>query len=184
MRVSLAATAAILVTFACADQPLTSPDALSVSPNFDANPVTDMVSAGSNDACESAFGLPKGCDGNFSFHANLREDGSVKGQYQDTFAGGGLGVHATLDCLNIVGNGAVVGGVITNGTSPGQGDVTGRRLLAAVVDNGKSANDPADQISFSLFRPADEDPAFCQALVPEQFQLFDLTTGQVTVKSK
>ncbi len=180
MRVSLAATAAILVTFACADQPLTSPDALSVSPNFDANPVTDMVSAGSNDAC-AAFGQPNGCDKNFSFHANMKADGSVTGQYQDGFSTQfpNDGIHATIDCLNIVGNGAVVSGVITRGQQFGV-DVTGQSILTAVVDNGTSANDPADQISFS-FNDID---LTCDQLVPANFPLFEIGPGQVRVKQK
>ena len=175
-KFSLVALALAVGLVGCTDQPLTSPDALSVSPNFDANPVTDRVSAGSNDAC-AAFGLPNGCDKNFSLHANMKEDGSVMGQYQDGFPGGGEGLHATIDCLNVVGNGAVLGGVITNGTQGGV-DLTGQRILTAVVDNGTSANDPADQISFSFF-PVGQS---CLALTPANFPLLNLTTGQVTVK--
>ena len=181
---SLVLTAGLAIA-ACTDQPLTSPpevssgfDALSVSPNFDANPVTDRVSAGGNDVC-AAFGLPNGCDKNFSFHANLREDGSVTGQYQDGVAGGGEGIHATLDCLNVVGNGAVVSGIITNGTIGGV-DVTGQGIITAVVDNGTSANDPPDQMSVSF-----SDTGFtCDQLVPANFPLFDLESGQVTVRQK
>ena len=48
---ALSLSLAAVLAFACTDQPLTSPDALSVSPNFNANPVVERVSAGSNDAC-------------------------------------------------------------------------------------------------------------------------------------
>lgn len=181
---SLVLTAGLVIA-ACTDQPLTSPDALtssfdalSVSPNFDANPVTDRVSAGGNDVC-AAFGLPNGCDKNFSLHANMREDGTVTGQYQDGFPGGGEGIHATLDCLNVVGNGAVVSGVITNGTIFGQ-DVTGQGILTAVVDNGTSANDTPDQISVSF----NDTGLTCDQLGPGNFPLFDLGNGQVTVRQK
>lgn len=179
MRVSLAATAAILVTFACADQPLTSPDALSVSPNFNANPVIERVNAAGNDACE-ALGQAPGCDKNFSFHAHLRADGSVTGQYQDGFSTQfpNDGIHAVLDCMNIVGNGAVVSGVITKGQQFGV-DVTGQTLITAVVDNGKNRpEDTPDQISFSF-----SDSGFtCTDLVPGNFPLLDMTNGQVTIK--
>jgi hypothetical protein len=145
------------------------------------NNVIHHVSLGSNDAC-AAFGLPPGCDGNFSLVANMKADGSVSGQWQDTFAGGGEGIHVAIDCMVIVGNGAVVGGVITKGTSGGV-DVSGQRAFTAVVDNGTSKNDPADQISFSYF-PAS---AFfgtddCSNLTPDDFDLLDLTIGQVKVK--
>lgn len=187
MRTPIAAAAAVLLAVACTDQPLTSPDALSsssdglsVSPNFNANPVTEMVSAGSNDAC-AAFGLPNGCDKSFSFHANMRADGSVTGQYQDGFSTGFPkdGIHATIDCLNIVGNGAVVSGTITRGQQFGV-DVTGQGIVTAVVDNGTSANDPADQISFSFNNTG----LTCDQLVPANFPLFNIGPGQVKVKQK
>ena len=133
------------------------------------------VSVGGADVCE-ALGAPTGCDANFSLVANQKADGSISGQWQDTFAAGGAGIHVAIDCLNIVGNGAVIGGVITHGTSGG-GDVSGQRALTAVVDNGTSANDPLDQLSFSS-----RDDRDCNILVPGDFSLFDLTHGQVKVK--
>lgn len=139
------------------------------------NGVVHHASMGGADVCE-ALGLPTGCDANFSLVANMKADGSVKGQWQDTFAGGGEGIHVKIDCLNVVGNGAVIGGVITNGTLGGV-DVSGQRALTAVVDNGTSKNDPPDQLSFSFF-PVNLD---CNALVPGNFPLFNLTNGQVKV---
>jgi hypothetical protein len=138
--------------------------------------VIHHVSAGGADICE-ALGLPTGCDANFSLTANQQADGSVNGQWQDTFAGGGEGIHVAIDCLNIVDNGAVMGGVITHGTAGGV-DVSGQRALTAVVDNGRSANDPADQLSFSVF-PAGPS---CDVLSPGNFPLFNLAHGQVTVR--
>ncbi len=175
-KFSVVALALAVGLVACTDQPLTSPDALSVSPNFDANPVIERVNAAGNDICE-ALGAGPGCDGNFSLHALLRADGSVTGQWQDAFAGGGEGIHAVIDCMNIVGNGAVLSGWITNGQIGGV-DVTGQSVLTAVVDNGTSANDPADQISFSF----SNFPLTCNDLIPDDFPLFDMTRGQVTVR--
>ena len=138
-------------------------------------PVVHHVSVGSADICE-VLGLPTGCDANFSLVANQKADGSVSGQWQDTFTGGGEGIHVAIDCINVVGNGAVIGGVITNGTSGGV-DVTGQRALTAVVDMGTSANDPPDQLSFSFFPTGFS----CIALVPTNFPLFDRPMGQVMV---
>ena len=139
--------------------------------------VTHRVSLGGADICE-ALGLPTGCDANFSLVALEKADGSVKGQWQDTFAGGLEGIHVAVDCVNVVGNGAVIGGVITHGFAGGV-DVSGQRALTAVVDNGTSANDLPDQISFSFFPTGATD---CTTLVPGNFPLFPLANGQVKVR--
>ena len=139
--------------------------------------VVGHASLGGADICE-ALGLPTGCDANFSLVANAFADGSVSGQWQDTFAGGKEGIHVAIDCINIVGNGAVIGGVITNGTLGGV-NVSGQRALTAVVDNGTSANDPPDQLSFSFFPTGGFS---CTTLVPGNFPLFNLAHGQVKVK--
>ncbi len=138
------------------------------------NNVIHHVSVGGADVCE-ALGLPTGCDANFSLVAKMKADGSVSGQWQDSF-GDGEGIHVAVDCMNVVGNGAVIGGVITHGTVGGV-DFSGQRAITAVVDNGTSVNDPADQISFSFFPAAD-----CSALTPGDFPLNNLTHGQVKVR--
>jgi len=153
-------------------------DDLSVSPLFKgAGGVVHHASLGGADICE-ALGLPTGCDANFSLVANGKADGSVKGQWQDSFGHGIGGIHVAIDCLNVVGNGAVIGGVITHGTAGGV-DVSGQRALTAVVDNGTSANDPADQLSFSFFPVGG---LVCDDFAPGDFPLIDLTHGQVKVR--
>jgi hypothetical protein len=83
-------------------------------------------------------------------------DGSVSGQYTDRFANGD-GFHAVIDCLVVDGNRVWVSGVITSGrfTDPDTGevfDLAGLDVFTSVQDNGTSANDPVDQISFSFIR--------------------------------
>lgn len=56
MRIPLAAALAIVVTFACTDQPLTSPDALSVSPQFN-------MGSSAGDLTVSAVRAPVAPDG-------------------------------------------------------------------------------------------------------------------------
>ncbi len=161
----------------CQEADPTTPvaDGLGLTPQANTGPVIHHASLGSPDICE-ALGLPTGCDANFSLVANAFADGSVKGQWQDSF-GGGAGIHVAVDCLNVVGNGAVVGGVITHGFG-GFEENEGERALTAVVDNGTSANDPADQLSFSFFPVGD---LTCDLFSPADFPLFDLAHGQVKV---
>lgn len=176
---ALALCLAAVLAVSCSDQP-TSPTTLTdgaPAPTLNVGPVVHHVSMGGNDVC-AGLGLPNGCDANFSLTAKSFADGSVKGQWNDTFAGGGEGIHVAVDCLNVVGNGAVIGGVITNGQVGGV-DVSGQRALTAVVDNGTSANDPPDQLSFSFFPTG---TLSCTTLVPLNFPLVNLGSGQVKVK--
>jgi hypothetical protein len=137
--------------------------------------VIHSVSLGGADLCE-ALGLPTGCDANFSLTAKMHADGSVSGQWQDTFSGGGNGIHVAIDCMIVDGNSAILGGVITHGSSDGN-DLSGLRAVTRVVDNGTSQKDPADQISFSYFTSGD-----CGNFSELNFEMFDLTHGQVKVK--
>lgn len=167
-------TALGLGVVACADVPTALPgDDLSVSPLFNATgPVVHHVSVGSPDICE-ALGLPTGCDANFSLAANQKADGSAKGQWQDVFKFGlehPIPVHVTVDCLNVSGNQAWVSGVVTGP------QLAGVPVITRVADNGTSAKDPPDQVSFTFF----DEFGGCQA-APD-LPLFDLAHGQVRVR--
>jgi len=137
----ISVTSALLLTGAvvasCSDRPAPldndRPDA-----RFAVGPVVHHASAGGGDACSQG-----GCDANFSLVANQHADGSVSGQWQDTWYGG-TPIHVTLDCLYVTGNEAWVSGVVTGPVYPGF------PVIARVVDNGTSANDTRDQISWLL----------------------------------
>ena len=180
MKRNLLLAAIGLLAFGCDSPTMTTPEAAdrAATPELaHRGPVIHRVFLGSADACE-ALGQPVGCDANFSLTASEFADGSVHGVWVDVFAGGVEGIRVAVDCLKVVGNGAVIGGVITSGTFGGV-DVSGQRAFCAVVDNGVSANDPADQISFSVFPiPAVAD---CADQEPGFFQLLNLVHGQVTV---
>jgi len=171
-----------------AEVPTTGQSEISSPSALSKNNVIQHASLGGADICE-ALGMPTGCDANFSLVANEKANSGVSGQWQDTFAGGGEGIHVAVDCMNIVGgNFAIIGGVVTHGTAGGV-DVSGRRAVTAVVDNGTSANDPADQLSFSFFEPFATQflgTNDCNALTPANFQgpgfLFNLAHGQVKVR--
>lgn len=110
-------------------------------------PIIHRVHVGGADLC-AAFGLSPGCDANWSLAAIQYADGSVSGQFTDQWGGGYGGFHAVIDCLYVDGNEAWVSGVITQGTD-GSSDLAGEPVSARIRDNGTSANDPPDQISFS-----------------------------------
>ena len=152
---------------------------LSAAPAAFAGGVTHAVSAGGPDVCQ-ALGLKPGCDANFSLSAREYADGSVSGQYTDRFANGD-GFHAVVDCLVVDGDRAWISGVITTGrfTDPDTGevfDLAGLSVITSVQDNGTSANDPPDQISFSFIGidvPCTDEP---------DLDLLDAPEGQVTVR--
>lgn len=112
------------------------------------SPILHRVSAGGPDACIALGADHPGCNANYSLNAIQNADGSVKGEYTDQFGNGDGGFHAQVDCLSVVGNTAWIGGIVTNGTWGGT-DITGRRVVTRVQDNGNSANDPPDNISYS-----------------------------------
>jgi hypothetical protein len=108
-------------------------------------------------------------------------DGSVSGQYIDRFANGN-GLHATIDCLSIIGNQAWVSGVVTRGQytdSDGNVvDISGESFWATVKDNGNNANDVPDQISFSFWGV----PFTCADQFDDPDLLNDSPQGQVRVR--
>ena len=158
---------------------------MSVSPATAAasarDPVVHMVSAGGPDLC-NAFGKHPGCDGNFSLVGFVYADGSMSGEYTDRFANGD-GIHAVIDCVSVVGSEAWVSGVITRGsyTDPDTGqvyDFTGLPFATRFRDNGTSARDTVDQLSFSWF--GGDNASSCTDHI--QYPLFDEPQGQVVVK--
>lgn len=138
-------------------------------------PVVHHVNAGGPDACEAIGADHPGCDGNFSLSAREYADGRMSGQYTDQFGQGEGGFHAVIDCVSVVGDDAWVSGVITHGNFNGQ-DLSGLPVATRVRDNGTSANDPPDQISFSFIG----DPRPCTLHVP--YPLLAAPDGQVSVR--
>jgi len=132
--------------------------------------VVHQVSVGGHD-----LDIAGTTDANFSLVAIEHGDGSVTGQWTDQFGQQEGGFHAAINCLRVVGNQAWVSGVITSGSVPGF-DLTGLPVATRVSDNGSSANDPPDQISFSFIGNAN--PCTAQ----QNFPLLDMTDGQVSVR--
>jgi hypothetical protein len=132
------------------------------------NGILHRVSVGSHD-----FGILKpGTDANDSMIAIQYADGSVSGQWTDQFGHGNGGIHVAVNCLEVVGNQAWISGVITKAFDE---TLVGVRTGTRVVDNGTSAHDPPDQISFSIIGALFD----CHARRP--YPLFDLSGGEVKV---
>jgi hypothetical protein len=135
-----------------------------------ADGVVHQVSVGGHDQDPAGH-----TDANFSLVAVQHGDGSVTGQWTDQFGQGQGGIHVQINCLSVQGNEAWVSGIISSGNSAGV-DLTGLPVITRVQDNGKSANDPPDAISFSFIGVAT--PCTAQPNLP----LFPMTDGQVTVR--
>jgi hypothetical protein len=171
LTVPLLAVAYLLI--GC-DSPTNMPTALKV-PTLslavgNGNGVQHRVSVGSHD-----FSDP-GQDANFSLIAIQKADGSVSGQWEDKFGpGDGVegGYHIAVDCVSVQGNRAWIGGVVTKALNEA---LIGTRAFTEVEDNGTSANDPPDKISYSY---AGYPVAYqCQHFV---LPLFALSGGEVKV---
>lgn len=135
--------------------------------------VVHHVSAGGPDACV-AFDARPGCDGSYSLVASQYADGTATGEYIDRFANGN-GIKAVVDCVRVVGNEAWISGWITSGRFEDD-DLSGLPFVTRIRDNGKSSQEPPDQISSSHTG----DPTPCTDMAP--YDLLDTPQGQVVVK--
>jgi hypothetical protein len=172
---------ATAATFGCSESAV-PPTAESDGPALLASvggKVVHQATAGTPDICTPVGDKP-GCDANFSLTALQNAGGRVTGQWVDRASqvNGGGGVHVAVNCLNVIGNRAYVSGVVTQS---GNSDQIGQQALTKVVDNGRSANDPPDQISITIIFPGVVDcngaPAF-DDVIP----LFATPQGQVVVR--
>jgi hypothetical protein len=164
----LALPAVALLTVGCTEPTATNPAASTLPATGGLlasaqghGPVVHRATVGSSDI------VPPGVDPNFSLVALEYAGGSVSGQWSDQFGHGNGGVHVAIDCLNVIGNVATIGGVATDQ------NFGGLRVLTRVVDN-------PDLISFSIINPVqfglNPDCHAAQGL-----PLFPITNGQVKV---
>jgi hypothetical protein len=152
-----------LVSFRPADGPAPKPQ----------RGVLQSVHVGGPDAC-AAFGLDPGCDGNFSLNARKYADGTVRGQWTDSF-GNGTGMKAEIDCLYVEGNEAWVSGHVKVTNSPFF--FVGQPVTTRVQDNGTSANDLPDATSFTIRFDAPCTDA------RRDYPLFAYPQGQATIRN-
>lgn len=149
--------------------------------------VIHRVVVSSKDNCEE-LNLSKGCKGNLSLIANVHEDGSVSGQWQDTFSNAGDHIHVNISCVDIdftsVGPftfaSAIIGGYITKGKIDGQ-DAIGQYAMVKALDSDYliEGDRPVheDFISLSYIGKFQD----CQSVDDNMFSLYLFSKGQVKI---
>jgi len=176
-RIAPAAVAALaFLALGCADAAPTDPAVFDGQPELARANAVHHVTAGSPDAC-GAWGWDNGCNGNWSLNAFQYADGSASGTLVDTFGHGDGGLRVAIDCVDVRGNVAFVSGIVEHGWGEGEAN-EGTPAVAMVTDNGTSANDTPDTISYT-YTPALTD---CRTADPQYFAQFPLEHGQVKVR--
>jgi len=91
----------------------------------------------------------------FVFNAIKKNDGTVNGHLVYQFRGDNSSFKMKLDCLTIVGNNAIMSGVITQieGDNLPPSFFVGQRAEFQVEDNGEGGDDPPDLISDLIIFP-------------------------------
>jgi hypothetical protein len=172
MNRSLIALVALgLFAVGCEGTDPTSPVA-DVTPQAARGGVVHHVSVGGADVC-TTFGDPVGCDANYSLTAIEKADGTVMGQWQDTWKYGldhAVPLHIVVDCLHVSANEAWVSGVVTGGIYDGWSVIT------RVADNGTSGNDAPDQIGFT------RNDSYGGCTAAPDLPLYNMDGGQVKVR--
>ena len=112
----------------------------------------------------------------FAFTAKNRADGTVQGQYQiDNRDVSGSREHGTVTCLEVVGDEAWIGGIITHSSVPGR---EGTPRLFRVVDRGEGSGAPPDQASSVIVTAEARATCHLRTFIP----LEDLEGGNIQVR--
>ena len=140
-------------------------------------------SAAADPAVQSASGFGQVHLGlpfrNFAFSATKQTDGTTSGQAQLERSDNGILAHIDIDCLNVLGNVAVMSGMYTRATNPA---LVGSDALFAVKDNGEGPGAPPDEITLAFSGLGIP----CTYIIdPAQLALFfvPIESGQVQVSS-
>jgi len=155
MRTISLVVASLMLVAACSEQPV-APAESATRPELSAShgPVVHGVVAGTPDIC-GAFGARPGCDGNWSLAARQYADGTVEGEFQDVWGGGGQpGIHAVIDCIHIqpAPNPAFTD-VWVSGTVTSPAELAGLPMITRARDRGTSSQDPDDFVGLTFVDP-------------------------------
>jgi hypothetical protein len=111
-----------------------------------------------------------------SFNAVKAADGTVTGRAQvtDMTASGLVSMRIEINCLNVVGNVAIVSGIVTRSNRE---ELVGLEGVFEAVDNGEG-NDPPDLLSLVNLH---EVGVGTDCTVPAEFDLAPLEGGNIQV---
>jgi hypothetical protein len=116
----------------------------------------------------------------FAFEANNTSNGSVTGQAQIDNRAVAQRLHIEIDCLNIIGNIAVMSGTLTHAT--GSGISVGDAAIFGVQDNGEGAGASPDRVT----RAFENTGLVCTDITPANVGLYthefnDVQAGNVRI---
>jgi hypothetical protein len=138
------ATGAMFLFTACQQEdPVVSEDQ-----NLTISNETQTRAAGPSANGQGTLTLGDGTTRHFSFHAREKNNGSVDGSGVLTYTAGALKVHFDIDCLNIVGNTAIMTGTITKWKDNPAG--VGNDFWFKAEDNGEGSNSDPDRLTLFL----------------------------------
>ena len=113
---------------------------------------------------------------NVSFSAQQQSaDDTATGNAEVNDASAGVRAHIDVNCLNVIGNYAIVSGVVTSSNDP---TLVGDEAAFAVQDNGEGAKAPPDLMSIVNFYNVGVGPD-CRVL--SEYDLVPLQGGNIQV---
>ncbi|MCW5519518.1 hypothetical protein J1N09_06690 [Aureitalea sp. L0-47] len=113
----------------------------------------------------------------FSFNARVKNNGSVQGGGVLTYIGGQRNIQFDIDCLEVIGNTAVMSGVVTRDNQNPANE--GSLCWFKVTDNGEGANAAPDQMT--LFYTG-VNPAVYTCTNNFNEPVYDIEGGNIQVK--
>jgi hypothetical protein len=124
-------------------------------------------------------GIPIAGEGfrQFSFHARVKNNGSVDGSGVLSYTGGELNIKFDIDCLEVDGNVAIMSGVVTRNNQNPAGE--GLLCWFKVIDNGEGANAAPDQISLFF---SGTNPVVLTCTNNLTVDIYDIEGGNVQVR--
>jgi hypothetical protein len=130
--------------------------------------------AGGPKATGSGHIFVSGTQRTFAFNAQVRADGTVRGQAQLVLHGSGTLSHMKIDCLVVDGNKATMSGVITTSSSSA---FVGAPIWFEVFDNGEGGSANPDEITLVLVGSDDD----CNTTGLLDDLIFSIISGNVQV---
>jgi hypothetical protein len=108
----------------------------------------------------------------FAFEASKSSDGAVSGEAQIKNRATGATIHIRIDCLNVIGNVAVMSGTATFAT--GGGNSVGDAEIFGVEDNGQGAGAPPDRVTRAFGNSGFVCTDITAAVLPDLADLFSV----------